>query len=63
MRIKINKCSDSLMWYSDRVNEVFEVLYILREAKGFSYWVNTKGLYNTKNFIHNYDCSEVNDNE
>jgi len=51
------------MWYHDRVNEVFDVLYIIREAKGFSYWVNTRCLYNTKNFIHNYDCSEVNDNE
>jgi len=61
MKIRINKCGDTLMWYSNRIGETFEVLYILKEHNGFSYWVNTRGLYNTKNFIYNYDCSEINE--
>ena len=63
MRIRINKCSDSLLWYHDRVGEEFEVLYILKEPKGFSYWIRTGGMFNTKNYVLNRDCSEVNDNE
>lgn len=63
MRIRINKCSDSLLWYHDRVGEEFDVLYILKEPKGFSYWTRTGGMFNTKNYVLNWDCSEVNDNE
>ena len=62
MRIRINKCSDSLMWYSDRIGEVFNVLYVLKEPKYLSYWVCTGDKYNTKNFVLNSECSEVNDN-
>ena len=63
MRIRINKCSDSLLWYHDRVGEEFDVLYILKEPKWFSYCTRTGGMFNTKNYVLNWDCSEVNDNE
>lgn len=63
MRIRINKCSDSLMWYNNRVGEIFEVLRVLKEPNGYSYWVRTACMFNTVNFVLNWDCSEVNDNE
>ena len=63
MKIRINKCSDSLMWYHDRIGEIFEVLRILKEPNGYSYWVRVGGMFNTTNFVYNWDCSEVNDNK
>ena len=63
MRVRINKCNDSLLWYNNRIGEIFNVLYITKEPKDFSLWVRTGGMYNTKNFIYNSDCSEVNDNK
>ena len=61
MRIRINKCSDSLLWYHDRVGEEFDVLYILKEPKVLSVWVRTAGMYNTKNYVLYSDCSEINE--
>jgi hypothetical protein len=55
------KCSDSLMWYHDRVGEVFDVLYVLKEPKDMSVWVRTAGMYNTKNYVLYSDCAEVNE--
>ena len=63
MRICINKCSDSLMWYNNRIGEIFEVLRVLKEPNGYSYWVRTGCMFNTTNFVLNSDCSEVNDNK
>jgi len=61
MRIRITKCSDSLLWYHDRVGEEFNVLYILKEPKDLSVWVRTSGMYNTKNYVLYSDCSEINE--
>jgi len=61
MKIKIMKCSDSLMWYHDRIGEVFDVLYVLKEPKDMSVWVRTAGMYNTKNYVLYSDCAEVNE--
>lgn len=61
MRIRINKCNDSLLWYHDRVGEEFDVLRVLKEVAGYSYWVRTGGMFNTTNFVYNHDCSEVNE--
>lgn len=61
MRIRINKCSDSLLWYHDRVGEEFDVLYILKEPKDLSVWVRVGGMYNTKNYVLYSDCSEINE--
>ena len=61
MKIKIMKCSDCLLWYHTRVGEVFEVLRVLKEPVGYSYWVRTGEMINKTNFVYNHDCSEVND--
>lgn len=56
MQIRIQKCTDSMLWYYNRINEEFTVSRITNDNSSRQYWVRTGGMYNTLNFVHTKDC-------
>lgn len=66
MKLKIIHCTDSLMWYSKRIGEVFAVTGITwfannNERRVQYYWCREGGLYNAVNIVHPSDVMVLND--
>ncbi len=53
MKIKVLKCNDSLLWYSKRIGEEFEVHFIDDKA----YWSREGGQFNALNWIKKEDAT------
>lgn len=66
LKIRILKSRDALMWYSSRLNEVFNVEYCLlesTESNSYIYWVREGGQFNCLNFVYENDCELIKDGE
>lgn len=54
MKIKILKCSNSILWYNKHIGEEFEVKFIEDEA----YWTReTDGIFNALNWVYKKDAT------
>ncbi len=58
MKIKITDCSNSMLWYRDRIGEEFIVYYVEDKA----YWTREGGTYNALNWVYKNDCKIVDGN-
>lgn len=52
MQIEVIKCNDSMLWYNNKVGQVFECIGAEnREDAQALYWVRTRDEFNSTNFI------------
>lgn len=53
MKIRVTKCSNSILWYNKHIGEEFEVSFVEEEA----YWTREKdGPFYSLNWIYKQDC-------
>lgn len=55
MKIKIENCSDSLLWYGKHVGETFEVYHEESEI----YWTRETNIWRALNWVKKSDCIVV----
>lgn len=60
MKIKITKCSDSMMWYSKHIGEVYTVV---RDYSTHSNEYLVRDAYGYLNIVRPKDCEIVGENE
>ena len=62
VEIKIVRCSDSKLWYNDRLNEIFTLVDVEfgKNSEVNFFWVRTGDEWNTSNWIHRTDAEYVN---
>ena len=59
MKIKVLKCSDSLLWYAKHIGEEFDVKFVDDKA----YWSRERdGIFNCLNWIYKYDATIIEGN-
>ena len=66
MKLKIIRCTDSLMWYSKHIGKVFDVVNVTWFANNNErcvqyYWCREGGWYNAVNIVHPSDVEVFND--
>ena len=62
VKIKIVRCSDTRLWYNDRINEIFTLVDVEmnKNSEVAFFWVRTGDEWNTSNWIHRTDAEYVN---
>lgn len=54
MKIRILKCSNSLLWYNKHINEEFEVKFVADNC----YWTRERdGVFNALNWVYTKDAT------
>lgn len=55
--IRIDSCSNSILWYNQHIGEEFEVSFY--EEKTGAYWVRERGYPYALNWVYDYDATVI----